>query len=1217
MQTAGSRAAPVGELDPLDRYRRAEGRVFMTGTQALVRLLVEQSRRDQADGARPGVLVSGYQGSPLGVLDLELARHPAVLADHGIVHQPAVNEELAATALLGTQLVAVAGRPRVDRLVGMWYGKAPGLDRASDAIRHANHIGCPPTGGVLAVVGNDAGAKSSTLPGASEASLAALQMPTVFPADSEDVVELGLHGYALSRLSGLWVGCKVATSVADGSQSVTLDRLRHLAPSRPTPVDFDGVPYVHSPDATLAGRSTLALERSLFYARLEIARRYITENGLNRTVVGGPGDHLGLVAAGKTWLDLRQALAVLGLDDGELAKHGIRLIKLGAVYPLDRAGLRQLTAGLDVVVVVEEKRSFVEAQVRDLLYHDPSRPQVLGKTDQDDRVLVPADGELDPDRLAAALAGVLERHHPIPAIGQWRERQRPAGHPGGRSAALPLMVRTPFFCSGCPHNRSVKVPDGALVGGGIGCHGMAVLMKPAQVGRIMGLTQMGGEGAQWVGMAPFTEEPHVFQNLGDGTFFHSGSLAVRAAVASDANITYKILYNSAVAMTGGQAVMGSRTVGDLARLLMAEGVRRVIVTSDDPGRTAATGLPSGTDLWHRDRLIEAQELLAGIEGVTVLIHDQECAAEKRRKRKRRTAPDPPTRIFVNQRICEGCGDCGTKSNCLSVQSVDTEFGHKTHIHQPSCNKDYSCLDGDCPSFLSVTPAPTGRRAGAGRQSSAGRGAAPSTRAGGDLAAGDLSGDDLPAPTLATRAHWTVRFLGVGGTGVVTAAQVLGTAAMIDGLAVRGLDQTGLAQKGGPVISDLVVSTEPVEGANKLTDGGCDLYLGCDLVVAATPGYLVVADRQRTAAVASTTLVPTGDMVGDARATFPDVDRFVDAITERTDRSRSVYLDADRICETLFGGTEFANTFLVGVASQAGLLPMGPEAVERAVERNGVAVATNLQAFRWGRQAVADRASLDAALQRVVASSGPTEPTGRRAGRQRADGGAQANELCRRAGLPDGEELGRLVRHRAADLIAYQDAGYAGRYVDFVGAVHRAETAAVPGHEELTLAVARYLYKLMAYKDEYEVARLALDPEVAEQVRREFGAGARYGAMLHPPILRAVGVKRKIRLQRTAGPTFRTLRVMRKLRGTPFDPFGHAHVRKVERQLVTEYRDLVEQGLAHLTAANHADVVAAASLPDVVRGYEDIKLRSVDEFRRRTTAARAAIVSEPAPGRAAG
>ena len=1170
--------AAGGRVDLEAKYADSDGEAFMTGVQALVRLLIEQSRRDRADGSRAAALVSGYQGSPLGVVDLELGRNPTLLRDHGIVHQPAVNEELAATALLGSQLVGTSGTARFDRVVGMWYGKTPGLDRAADAIRHANHIGCPPSGGVLAVVGDDAAAKSSTLPGASEATLAALQIPTLYPADPSEVVELGLHGYTLSRLSGLWVGCKVATSVADGSQSVSLAA---TTPHRPVSVDLDGQPYVHSPSATLAGRSTLELERSLFYARLEIARRYVTENRINRIAVGGPRDTVGIISSGKTWLDVRQALSLLGLDDAELTRHGIRLIKLGAVYPLDGPGIRELTAGLRQVIVVEEKRAFIEAQLRELLYDDASRPMVLGKWDQHGQVLVPGNGELSPDGIAGILAAPLSSDHPIPSIRHWEERQ----DRGRLPIRVPLLVRTPFFCSGCPHNRSVKVPEGALVGAGIGCHGMAVLMKPAQVGTIMGLTQMGGEGAQWVGMAPFTAEEHIFQNLGDGTFFHSGSLALRAAVASAANITYKILFNSAVAMTGGQDVVGARSVADLARMLLAEGVGRVIVTSEEPKRLAKSHLPSGVDLWHRDRLMEAQEVLSRQPGVTVLIHDQECAAEKRRKRKRGTLADPARRIFVNERICEGCGDCSVKSNSLSVQSVETEFGQKTHIHQPSCNKDYSCVDGDCPSFLSVIPAAGGARIGRP----------------GRVGPDPISSTELPTATRAPGSRWTVRLLGVGGTGVVTASQILGTAALADGLHIRGLDQTGLAQKGGPVLSDLVLADEPVDQGNKLTEGECDVYLGCDLVVAADPAYLAVADRGRTASIISTARVPTGDMVGEDRATFPEADQFVSAIRERSDDARSMFVDAHQICETLFEGTEFVNVFLLGVAVQTGALPVSTESIEHAIELNGVAAEKNLQAFRRGRQLVVDPGGLHDA---VLASSRPVGP---------AAGPPEelVIAICGEVGLPVEGEVGTLVRHRIADLISYQHTTYARHYAEFVARVYESERHQVPGHDELTLAVARYLYKLMAYKDEYEVARLSLDPEVAQNVEQEFGGGARYAAMLHPPVLRAIGLRRKIRLQRSAVPVFTVLRAMRRVRGTPFDLFGYARVRRVERHLVGEYRVLVEQAMANLVPETHGAAVAIASLPDAVRGYESIKLQSVEEFRRQAATLRA----EESAGRA--
>jgi indolepyruvate ferredoxin oxidoreductase len=1185
----------VGTYRLTDRYVRRHGAAFMTGVQALVRVVINQIVRDAENESRAAALISGYQGSPLGVLDLELHRNVELLRAHDIVHQPAVNEELAATALMGSQLVGVAGKPRFDRVVGMWYGKAPGLDRAADAIRHANHVGCPPTGGVLAVVGDDAAAKSSTLPSASEATLAALHLPVLHPADPEDVLRLGRHGYAMSRAAGLWVGCKISTSVADGSQSVPLDDLNQV---RPVSLEVDGRPYVHQPSATLAGKSTLDLEYSLFYLRLEIVRRYIRENRLNRIVVGGPQDRIGIVSAGKTWLDVRQALFGMGLDDSQLRRHGIRLIKLDAIYPLDRTGVREFSQGLTCLIVVEEKGSFMEAQIRDLLYPDANRPAVVGKFDNEGGILFPANGDLDADAVALALARVLGSHGSIPALEAWREHHVKGAAPADGEQAL--IVRTPFFCSGCPHNRSVKVPDGALVGGGIGCHGMAVLMKPAQVGNIMGLTQMGGEGAQWVGMAPFTEQHHVFQNLGDGTYFHSGSLAVRAAVASGANVTYKLLYNSAVAMTGGQKVVGSRSVADISRMLLAEGVRRVIITSEDPPRTKASGLPAETEVWHRDRLLEAQEVLARISGVTVLIHDQECAAEKRRKRKRGRAEEPARRIAVNPRLCEGCGDCGMKSNCLSVQTVDTEFGLKAHIHQASCNKDYSCIDGDCPSFVSVLPPTASSRVHRGaRDGRPKQGPGCANRPGLE----ELGPADLPPPLVQPHDRWAVRLLGVGGTGVVTAAQVLATAATLEGRYVRGSDQTGLSQKAGPVISDLSVTEAPADGAHKLARGTCDLYLACDLVVGADPNFLVVADPARTAMVASTALVPTGDMVGNPRLRSPDRDRLLEALKGKANPVKSVYLDAHRVCEVLFGGNEFVNTFLIGVALQQGLLPIGSESIEEAFRINGVAVGTNIQAFRRGRQFVADRSAFESAAGATSgASTGAHSPW---AGSNDELSGL-ARIICGELALPEEGELAALVRRRTADLIRYQSTQYAREYAGFVARVHRVEQSKVPGQDRLSVTVARYLYKFMAYKDEYEVASLSIDPETVAYIRSEFDPASRYSILLHPPIMRSLGLQRKIELQRTAKPLFQLLRSMRRLRGTPLDPFGYTQVRKVERQLINEYRTLISDALGALAPDTHETAIALASLPDVVRGYEEIKLASVEEFRGRAASLRAEL-----------
>ena len=1147
---------PLRSYALADRYTADEGLVHLTGLQALVRVLLDQHRHDRARGLDTRTFVSGYEGSPLAGFDLELGRHRRLLDEHGVVFSPGLNEEAAAMAVQGTQLAAVSGGLRHDGVVGVWYGKAPGLDRASDAIRHANLMGTHRTGGVLALVGDDPGAKSSSVPCASEFALADLAVPVLYPADPQEVVRLGLHGIALSRASGLWAGLKVVTAVADGSATVGagLDGFDPVLPD----LLVDGRPYRHTVTGHLLQPALGPLERDLHRARLELARRYAAANGLDRITVRTGDDRIGLVAAGKTYLDLRQALDALGLDDDELRRRGVRLLKLGMVHPVEPGIVREFAAGLREVVVVEEKRSFVEAAVKELLYGRPGAPAVLGKTGRDGAPLFPPHGELDPDLVATGLAGLLAD---LPSVAAWRERRRPPRGPGQRSRIdLPLLGRTPYFCSGCPHNSSTKPGDASLVGAGIGCHAMVLLMDPRQVGDVTGLTQMGGEGTQWIGMAPFVEAAHFVQNIGDGTFHHSGSLAVRAAVAAGVDITFKLLHNATVAMTGGQDAVGALTVPALTRLLAAEGVARTIVTAEDPGRHRGADLAPGVEVWPRDRLGEAQRVLAAVPGVTVLIHDQECAAEKRRKRKRGTLPTPAQRVMIDERVCEGCGDCGRASNCLSVQPVDTEFGRKTQIHQSSCNLDFSCLAGDCPSFLTVVP-------GAARA----RAAVPA-----------LDDAVLPPPPPGTgTADFALRMVGVGGTGVVTVAQVLATAALLAGRRVRGLDQTGLAQKGGAVVSDLKITTGPREAAGRLAAREADLYLCADLLAGADAGNLAVADPARTVAVVSTGRVPTGAMVVDPDTAFPDVDETTGRITAAA--RTGVLLDARDLAERLFGGDQYANLLLVGAAFQAGALPLPAEAVERAIALNGVAVEANVQAFRRGRQAVADPDALAAVLAPPPAPPAPVPP-------------AAALDLAAGVRAEPGSELARLVGIRVAELVAYQDARYAARYAADVERVRAAEDAAVPGSTALAEAVARNLHKLMAYKDEYEVARLSLDPALAAEVEARFGVGARATHQLHPPVLRALGMRRKIGLGPWATPAFRVLRTMRRLRGTRLDPFGLAHVRRVERELVAEYREVLDGLLADLAPETHARAIEVAGLPDLVRGYEDIKLESVARYR---------------------
>lgn len=894
-----------------DRYRAAEGQFQLTGVQALARLPFEVRRADQRAGLRTAAFVSGYEGSPLGGYDLELGKQAELLAEHDIVFEPGVNEELAATAVQGAQLAAKSENRRVDGVTGYWYGKSPGLDRASDALRHNNLMGTHRLGGALALVGDDPGAKSSTVPGSSELLLADLGMPTLYPADPQEVLDLGQHAVAMSRACGLWVGFKIATNVADGTGTVRVDpgRFRSLEPD---PV-VDGRPFVHEMTARMLQPDLGRLERSRDGARLELARRYAAVNGLN-TVVGGRDARIGIVAAGKTYHDLRQALEILGLDEPELERRGVRLLRLAMVHPLEPEAVTRFAAGLREIVVVEEKRSFIETAVKDLLYGRPDTPAVAGKRGPDGTALVPADGELDPDRIAAALAIRLRAHGGFPSVESWQAPRR--------TIALPLAARTPYFCSGCPHNSSTKTPEGSLVGAGIGCHSLVLMTGREDYGDITGLTQMGGEGTQWIGMSPFVRDDHLVQNLGDGTFHHSGSLAVRAAVASGVNITYKLLYNSAVAMTGGQQPTGVLTVPQVVAAMRAEGVRRIIVTTEEPARYRRVRLGRGVRVWHRDRLAEAQETLARVPGVTMLIHDQECATELRRKRKRGLAPEPPQHAVINERVCEGCGDCGEKSNCLSVQPVDTEFGRKTRIDQSSCNKDFSCLEGDCPSFLTVLPGKS-----AGKRPLA-----------------EPLADPLPEPKRTVSAErYTVRVTGVGGSGVVTLSQILATAANIAGLPVRSLDQTGLAQKGGAVVSDVKIGATH---ANKASDGECDLYLGADVLVAADPRYLAVADPSRTTAVVSTSKVPTGAMVADTSVTFPEEAALLDRLREAAGTMTA--LDAREMAEVLFGQDQYANLLLTGVAYQRGALPIPAEAIEEAVSRNGVRVETNVQAFRRGR-----------------------------------------------------------------------------------------------------------------------------------------------------------------------------------------------------------------------------------------------------------------------------
>ena len=1135
------------------KYVQDQGRIYLSGIQALVRVPLDQHRADSRRGLRTATFISGYRGSPLGGLDLTLERLKPLLARHEVVFSSGLNEDLGATAVFGSQMAGLFPKPKYDGVLGMWYGKAPGVDRTGDAFKHANYAGVGGNGGVLALAGDDPISKSSTLPSHSEVAFYDAFMPTLFPGNVQEILDLGQQGFMLSRTSGLWVGFKIVTNVADetGTAEVAPER---VAPVIPT-VELDGRPFQHHINVMLIPPFGLDMERTIHLARLELARRYAWENRLNRITVPAPEAWLGILAAGKTYYDVRQALRELGLDDAALRRNGIRLLQMGMLFPMEPRIVREFARGLEEILVVEEKRPFLEMFAKELLYGAPDRPRIVGKQDEEERPLLPAIGELDSDLIARAVARRLARKLRVESA---EARIRHLDEVTGRPRTLTL-ARSAYFCSGCPHNRSTVIPEGSVAAAGIGCHGMALGMSRG----LIGVTHMGGEGAQWVGIAPFTETPHLFQNLGDGTLFHSGTLAINYAIASGASITYKILYNGAVAMTGGQDAAGALPIPALTRKLEAEGVKRILITTDTPAKYRGVALAGIAEVWHRDRLLEAQSLLAAIPGVTVLIHDQQCAAEKRRLRKRGRLADPSRRIFINARVCEGCGDCGKKANCLSVQPVETEFGRKTQIHQSSCNKDYSCLLGDCPSFLTVEPLGPPQKK--------------------DRRLPPLEAE-LPEPALKVPADgFAVHMMGIGGTGVVTVNQILGTAALLDGRHVRGLDQTGLSQKWGPVVSDLKIASRPIEEANKVSSGGSDLYLGFDLLVAADPGNLDKAEPGRTVAVVSTSQIPTGQMIVDTAVHFPELAGTLMSIDRVSRKDENVYLDAGAIAEGLFGDHMATNPLMLGAAYQAGALPISAASIERAITLNGVSVEMNLQAFRWGRMAVVDGKRVEAEVRKATGREIETRVLS-----------AEAQRVVD-ATFVTGEAR-RLLEVRVPELIEYQSVDYARQYVDFVGQVARAEAQRVPGRTGLTEAVARNLFKLMAYKDEYEVARLHLDPALRTDLEAKFGQAITYSWHLHPPLLRALGLKKKVKLGSWFAPALRLLRAMKGLRGTALDPFGRAPVRRVERALPGEYRAMVETVLTRLGPANHDTAVAIAELPDRIRGYEAIKLESVRQFR---------------------
>jgi indolepyruvate ferredoxin oxidoreductase len=1124
-----------------DKYDLAKSRVFVTGYQALVRLAMMQHERDRRAGLNTAGYVTGYRGSPLGGLDYQFQRVAALLAPRNVLFQPAINEDLAVTAVWGSQQAELRGEGKYDGVFGIWYGKGPGVDRSGDALRHANFAGTSKYGGVLALMGDDHTAESSTTAHQSEFNFVDVMIPILNPAGVQEIIDYGLYGFAMSRFTGTWVGLKCmhetveSTAVVDGS----LDRLGIVVPG---PDEF------RMPEGGLnirLGDSVLGMEARLHDYKRDAMLAFVRANRLNRVVVsGGRNPKIGIITTGKPYLDVRQALDELGIDEVKCNEWGLRIDKVACPWPLSRQELADFARGLDLIIVVEEKRSLIEVQVREELYGTANQPVVIGKKDEQGRWLFPVKGALDPNEVAICIGERLLKYvsdeNLKSRVARLKEAQKRLAE------TTDVAVRIPYFCSGCPHNSSTVVPKGSRAYAGIGCHYMVQWMDRST----LGFTQMGGEGANWIGEAPFSRRAHVFQNIGDGTYNHSGYMAIRGAIASGVNITYKILYNDAVAMTGGQANDGGLTVPQVAAQVAAEGAKRVVIVSDEPKKyPPGTKWPEGVTFHHRDDLQKVQKELAQTPGCTVLIYDQTCAAEKRRRRKRGTFPDPAKRVIINELVCEGCGDCGVKSNCVSVQPLETEFGRKRTIDQSSCNKDFSCVKGFCPSFVTVHGAELKKGQGIAR---------------------DHTRDELPEPALPKiEQTYNMVITGVGGTGIVTIGGILGMAAHLEGKGTGVLDMAGLAQKGGAVYSHLRIAERPEDiHAIRVAAGGADVVLGGDIVVAGTKRVLAAVKPGRTAMIVNTTEFLPGDFTRNPDFSLP-TERLRRAIAAAAGEERVHFVDASRLAAALFGSSLGANIFLVGYAYQLGALPLGASAIEQAITLNGEAVAMNLAAFHWGR-----RAALDPAAVMALVKPAP-----------------EARDENRRLS----ESFDEMVERRVAFLTSYQNAAYAARYRARVEQAKAAEAAKAPGRCGLAEAVARYLFKLMTYKDEYEVARLYTDGTFLRQVAGELGGeNLRFEFHLAPPLLARAdpetGEPRKISFGPWMMRVFRILAKLKVLRGTPFDIFGYSKERVTERKLVAGYEAMLDDVLAGLAPENHALAVGLAAIPEKIRGFGPVKAR---------------------------
>jgi indolepyruvate ferredoxin oxidoreductase len=1145
-----------------DKYDLAKSRIFVTGFQAIVRLCLMQKERDRRAGLNTAGYVTGYRGSPLGTLDQQFIRAQRSLDKYDIRFQAGINEDIAATAIWGSQQAELRGEGKFDGVFGLWYGKGPGVDRTGDVFRHANFAGTSKHGGVLALMGDDHTAESSTTAHQSEYHFIDVMIPILNPAGVQEILDYGLYGWAMSRFCGSWVALKSmhetveSTAVIDGS----LERVNIIIPE-----DFA------MPEGGLNIRlrdTVLGQEARLHDYKRDAMLAFVRANKLNKYITsGGRKPKIGIITVGKSYLDVRQALDELGIDEVRCNDLGLRLYKIGCPWPISQQDLKQFADGLELIIVVEEKRSLIEVQVREELYGTANQPVCIGKKDERGNWLFPVKAALDPNEVAICIGErILQRVGPSEDIAA-----RVAGLKQAQrilAETQDVAVRIPYFCSGCPHNSSTVVPEGMRAYAGIGCHYMAQWMDRST----LGFTQMGGEGANWIGEAPFSKRPHVFQNLGDGTYNHSGYMAIRGAIASGVNITYKILFNDAVAMTGGQANDGGLTVPQIARQVAAEGAKRVVVVTDEPWKYARReDWPRGLTIHHRDDLMAVQQELAKIPGVTVLIYDQTCAAEKRRRRKRGRFPDPDKRVIINELVCEGCGDCGVKSNCVSVQPLETEWGRKRTIDQSSCNKDFSCVKGFCPSFVTVH----------GGQLKRGTGVA-----------ADHALTPLPDPTLpALGKTYDIIITGVGGTGVVTIGGILGMAAHLEGKGVGVLDMAGLAQKGGAVYSHMRIADRSEDiHAIRIAAGGADLVLGGDIVVAGNKKVLAAVQHGRTAMVINTAEFLPGDFTRNADFSLP-TERLKRAIVADAGREKVHFIDATYTATALFGNSVGANIFLVGYAYQLGSVPLAAASIEQAIELNGEAVEMNKAAFHWGRRAACEPDAVAALVKPAPEAT------------------SDARTLS--------QSFDEMVARRVVFLTAYQDAAYAERYRRRVQKVRAAEAARAPGKSGLAEAVGRYLFKLMAYKDEYEVARLYADEAFARQLKIELGGEhQRLYVHLAPPLLarkdKVTGEPKKMTFGPWIFPLFRVLAKFKFLRGTAFDPFGYSTERKTERALVLDYEALIEEVLTQLTPENHHIAVGLAAIPEKIRGFGHVKLRHLKAAKADETALLDQFRAGPAP-----